>query len=277
MGIEIPVGDVELAMTEVCDEYIMPRFRHLADTEIFEKGPGDFATIADRESEAALALRLLEIDPAAVVVGEEAVASDPQILDLARGTGRVWIIDPIDGTGSFVRGRPRFAVMVALVEGGRTIGGWIWQPIGSSMYTATSVTDAQLNARPIDRAPVNSESRGPFEQLSGDVRTTYFGDEARSAVERTVGKLPSVRLNRGGACGYVYPDLACGRLDYAVFSRQYPWDHAAGALILEQAGGAVRDLDGRAYDPTSTSFGLLATGRAADWEAIKAHVFDSQR
>lgn len=273
MGIEVPVVEVERAMREVCAELIMPRYRQLDDTEIFEKGPGDLVTIADRESEVALSQRLREIDQNAAVVGEEAVAGDPDVLELARGGGRVWIIDPIDGTGSFVRGMPRFAVMVALVEDGVTIGGWIWQPIGEAMYTATMGSGARVNGRMITSDPGSARAVSEFAEMSGDVRTTYFDSPTRARVKARLAGADNVRLNQGGACGYVYPDLVTGRLDYAVFSRQYPWDHAPGALILEQAGGAVRDLGGADYDPTGTSFGLLATARAQDWDSVRADLF----
>jgi fructose-1,6-bisphosphatase/inositol monophosphatase family enzyme len=273
MGNEVPVVEVEQAMKEVCAELIMPRFQRLDDTEIFEKGPGDLVTIADRESEVALSQRLREIDPSAAVVGEEAVAGDPGVLALARGGGRVWIIDPIDGTGSFVRGKPRFAVMVALVEDGVTIGGWIWQPTGEEMYTATAEAGARVNGRVLPRHPEGAQWKSEFAELIGDVRTTYFDSQTQTRVKARLADAHNVRINRGGACGYVYPDLVTGRLDYAVFSRQYPWDHAPGALILEQAGGAVRDLRGEDYDPTQTSFGLLATARAQDWDGVRADLF----
>jgi len=273
MGIEVPVAEVEHAIKEVCAELIVPRFQRLDDTEIFEKGPGDLVTVADRESEVALSARLRAIDPTSAVVGEEAVAGDAGVLDLARGSGRVWIIDPIDGTGSFVRGKPRFAVMVALIDDGVTIGGWIWQPMDEQMYTASVDSGARMNGHVIAKQSERARGESGIEAMAGDVRTTYFDTETQARIKQRGARADNVRLNRGGACGYVYPDLVMGRLDYAVFSRQYPWDHAPGSLILEQAGGAVRDLSGADYDPTRTTFGLLATARAQDWDRVRADLF----
>lgn len=275
MGSEVPVAQVEAAMRDVCADLIMPRFQQLEENEIFEKGPGDLVTVADRESELALAQRLRIIDPTAGVVGEEAVAADPDVLSLAGGPGRVWIIDPIDGTGSFVRGKPRFAVMVALVENGATIGGWIWQPVDAAMYSATASGGAAINGKAI-AIPSGGQESLDFGQMTGDVRTSFFDLSTKTDVENRISQArsrPNVRVNKGGACGYVYPDLVSGRLDYAVFSRQYPWDHAPGSLILEQAGGAVRDLDGEKYDPTRTTFGLLATAREQEWDNVHAQLF----
>ncbi|NQU37656.1 MAG: inositol monophosphatase [Actinobacteria bacterium] len=273
MGSELPVVEVEDAMREVCAEFILPRFQRLSEDEVFEKGPGDLVTIADRESEVALTQRLRDIEPSAAVVGEEAVAGDAAVLALASGGGRVWIIDPIDGTGSFVRGNPRFAVMVALVEEGVTVGGWIWQPMDEQMFTATASSAATMNGQVI----VSSQPKRPpetgFAGMSGDVRTTYFDGPTRTSLKQRISGSENVRLNKGGACGYAYPDLVSGRLDYALFGRQYPWDHAPGGLILERAGGAVRALDGGAYDPTRTTFGLLATAREEDWELVRAALF----
>ena len=91
-------------------------------------------------------------------------------------------------------------------------------------------------------------------------------------VQRFEGK-DQVVLDRGGACGYVYPDLATGTLDFAVFGRQYPWDHAAGALLVSEAGGAARDLSGAAYSPTHTTWGLLSVSHRDQWEPLHRELF----
>ena len=115
-------------MREVARDIVMPRYRNLADHEISEKAADDYVTIADKESELRLAEGLSAILPEAGIIGEEACAADPAILERA-GTGLNWIIDPIDGTGNFVSGNPPFGIMIALADSGTTLAGWILDPL----------------------------------------------------------------------------------------------------------------------------------------------------
>jgi fructose-1,6-bisphosphatase/inositol monophosphatase family enzyme len=111
-------------MREVARDVIMPRYQNLRAEEISEKAVDDLVTIADKESEIRLAEGLASILPEAGIIGEEACAADPAILERA-GDGLNWIIDPIDGTGNFAAGRPPFGIMIALADAGTTLAGWI--------------------------------------------------------------------------------------------------------------------------------------------------------
>ena len=111
--------DVERLIQSVSETTILPRYKSLAKEEIKTKsGPGDLVTIADEEAEQKLAAGLVALLPDSMVIGEEAAATDPAVLDLLTRPGAVWIIDPIDGTSNFVAGRDAFGVIVALVEDG---------------------------------------------------------------------------------------------------------------------------------------------------------------
>src|SRR3546814_19453240 len=111
-------------MREVGRDSVMPRYRNLASHEVSEKAADDFVTIADKESEIRLAEGLSAILPEAGIIGEEACAADPAILDRA-GEGLNWIVDPIDGTGNFAAGKPPFGIIVALADAGTILAGWI--------------------------------------------------------------------------------------------------------------------------------------------------------
>ncbi len=198
---------VAQAIRQVSESIIMPRYRQLEDDEIFEKGPGDLVTVADRESELALAAALLEIDPTSLFVGEEAVAATPVTIELAREAGRVWIVDPIDGTGAFARGKPRFAVMVALLQDGATTTSWIWQPVDQRMYVGALGGETTVNGLSV--TPVVGSGRArTLAEMSGIVRTTYFDEDQRKKVDRRVESLERVRLNRGGAVRLHLPRTA---------------------------------------------------------------------
>ena len=133
-------------MRQVARDVVMPRFRNHAAHEISEKAANDFVTIADKESELRLAEGLAAILPEAGIIGEEACAADPTILERA-GHGLNWIIDPIDGTGNFASGNPPFGIMIALADAGATLAGWILDPMTGRLchcllYTSPSPRDS---------------------------------------------------------------------------------------------------------------------------------------
>ena len=104
-------------MREVAAEAILPRFKKLAESDIRPKGGrGDFATTADLEAERLLVLQLTALWPGSLVVGEEASAAAPALVEAIAGSGPVWIVDPLDGTHNFAQGIPHFAVIVALAR-----------------------------------------------------------------------------------------------------------------------------------------------------------------
>ena len=101
------------------EKAIMPRWRNLADDEVEVKAKDDPVTIADRQVEAFLSDALTRLAPGVAVVGEEAAAADPGVLDAL--SVACWIIDPIDGTSNFARGDGHFATMIALADGGEAL------------------------------------------------------------------------------------------------------------------------------------------------------------
>src|SRR6478736_8037551 len=133
-------------MRSVAEKAILPRFRNLAAHEVQEKEPGDPVTIADRESELLLTAGLLRIEPGARVIGEEACATDPALLD-ALEDGQVWIVDPIDGTANFSAGHPPFGIMIALLDEGETQASWIYDPLSHRLCHAVRGGGAFVDGR----------------------------------------------------------------------------------------------------------------------------------
>ena len=110
---------------------IMPRFRRLGADDVRSKiGPLDPVTVADEAAERALNAGFKELFPGDDVMGEEAASADPALLQRLQAPGRVWIIDPIDGTANYAAGLPLFGVMAALVEEDRVLAGFIYDPMG---------------------------------------------------------------------------------------------------------------------------------------------------
>lgn len=143
-----------LALLErVAAEVILPRFGRLSAADTVEKTPGDWVTIADRESEAIITDELLRLDPHARVVSEEAASADPSLIDTV-ANGRVWLVDPLDGTNNFAEGREPFGMMVALVEDGVTQAGWIYAPVTKRLCSARRGAGAFIDGVRVTVAPL---------------------------------------------------------------------------------------------------------------------------
>ena len=210
--------------------------------------PATWSPIADQEAERALTRGLTALLPGSTVVGEEAVAADPRVLDRVGDGGAVWIVDPVDGTNNFAAGKTPFAVMVALVRDGEPVASWILDVPGDQLTVAEAGSGAYRDGvrrqdphrRPGRRRPARRGRPG----------TTCRRPAGRGRRERA---RRSARSPRGRHCaGYEYPAVATDEQQFAMFWRILPWDHVPGALIVREAGGTVRHLDGSPYRPTDS-------------------------
>ncbi len=251
-------AEVSALMRKVASEIILPRFRTLAAHEIHEKTPGDLVTIADHESEAFLTEALVRLLPEARVVGEEAVAADASVAD-GIANGIVWVIDPLDGTLNFAEGKHPFAVMIGLLVDGEREAGWILDPVTNRMCHAARglgafVDGAQIHAKPTGHAlPV------------GAIAPYFLPPERKLELERrAASKIEVVAIPR--CAGEQYPRLVLGQNDIALFERSLPWDHAPGALLLEEAGGKIARPDGSPYRIGMPGTGLIAAASPASWD-----------
>lgn len=265
MTVITPVLDQAVSdlLMQVARDIVMPRYRNLASHEVEEKAADDLVTIADKESEEKLHAGLLAILPEADVIGEEACAADPAILDRA-GHGLHWIIDPIDGTGNFAAGRPPFGLMVALAQEGATLGGWIYDPLAGRLCHAELGKGAFINGE-----RVHARASGADKPIAG-ISTLFLEPADRdNLIARTTGKMQLVDIPRCAA--EQYPRLVLGQNDISVFERTLPWDHAAGVLLLNEAGGKCCRTDGSPYLVGDRRKGMLAASTPALWDAA-AHI-----
>jgi len=258
-----PVLDL---MRQVARDIMMPRFRSLAAHEYSEKTPGDFVTIVDRESEAFLTQELGRLLPEASIIGEEAAADDPAIADRI-GEGAAWIIDPLDGTNNFTEGKSPFAIMIGLAIDGAREAGWILDPATGRICHAV-----RGGGFFIDGARVWTRRRAGG--LPRAAIATYFMPPDRQAEihARAAGKIDIVSIPR--CAGEQYPRLILGQNDIALFERTHPWDHAPGALMLEEAGGTIARNDGAPYRLGIAGKGAIAANSPQMWDLAKAVLFD---
>ncbi|MGN7999846.1 inositol monophosphatase family protein [Sphingomonas sp. 22176] len=241
---------VSALMRTVAETVVMPRFRNLAAHEVLEKTPGELVTVADREAEERLTEGLAKIDRDAVIVGEEACAADPALMDQETAV-RAWIIDPIDGTANFAAGQSPFGIMIALVEEGVTQAGWIYDPVADRMCHAVLGGGAFIGD-----APVRARSSGAALPLAAVSKVGQSEEDHAARAGRFESTFELVPLPRCAAENY--PRLVLGQNDIAVFRRTLVWDHAPGVLLLTEAGGYVGRWDGSPYRIGDEGVGIVA-------------------
>ena len=249
-------------LREVSAKAIMPYYRALAEHQVEEKAADDVVTVADRLAEDMLADGLQRI-AAIPVVGEEAAFADPTIMD--RLAGDCWIVDPIDWTSNFASGEGHFGVLVAMAAGGEAHTGWIYDPRRDRLLVAHKGKGAfrdgeRVHARPSGASPPRLSAMTRF---MAPVQRALF--EAEIVPHYTLAQAP-------GCAAEEYPLVAFGQHDLAIYERTLPWDHAAGCLFLNEAGGKCARQDGSPYRVDSSRKGMIAAATPQLWEDFVARL-----
>ncbi|MGW6416460.1 inositol monophosphatase family protein [Streptomyces sp. NPDC055055] len=257
--------EVEEAVRKAAAAEITPRFRQLAAEDIVEKnGPHDLVTVADRAAEAHLTTSLTALLPGSVVVGEEAVHADPAVYDALRGDAPVWIVDPVDGTRQFVHGDPAFCTLVALAHHGEVLASWTFAPALDEMAVAVRGRGATLDGRPL-------RSGSPAPGAVVEVATSHPDYTSPDQKKALLGlDTEGVRRRPCGSAGLEYLAVARGALDATAFTWEYAWDHAAGLLLVAEAGGADTTIAGEPFRITGgNALPFTAARDAATAERIR--------
>ncbi len=238
-------ADVEEAVREAAAAEILPRFRRLAAHEVDQKsGPHDLVTDADRLAELRLTEALGALLPGSVVVGEEAVHADPAVYEALQGDTPVWIVDPVDGTRQFVHGDDGFCTLVALAHRGAVIASWTYAAARGRFATAVRGRGAFLDGERLFAGPPEPGR----DLVVATSHPDYTTDEQKRALRAlwTDGLAPRAC----GSAGLEYLAVARGELDAVAFSWEAAWDHAAGLLLVEEAGGTHLTLTGEPFRVT---------------------------
>jgi fructose-1,6-bisphosphatase/inositol monophosphatase family enzyme len=250
---------------------IMPKWRHLTASDVRTKtGPQDPVTVADEAAERALTAGLENLFPDDAFIGEESVARDRALLARLKQPGRVWVIDPIDGTSNFAAGLPLFGVMLALIEEDRILAGFIHDPVGDDTAVAMAGGGAWMVARDGTRRRLRVAAPAAIPDMTGSLSWRYMPQPMRGKILSRLDRLAGVTDFRCAA--HQYRLIADGHCHVQLFRRLYPWDHAAGFLLHQEAGGYGRQFDGTKYFPSEIDGGLLLAPDEASWHAL-AEVF----
>ncbi len=200
----------------------------------------DLVTEYDLAVERFLKEKLPPLVPGSLFFGEEEKENASPL------TGWVFIVDPIDGTTNFVRGLKHSAISVALAHDGAVEYGVVYDPYKDEIFSAKRDGGAFLNGRPVH------VSERPLDQGVFGMGTAIYDRQFIAPTMRLTEQLfrRSCDFRRLGAAALDLCDVACGRLDLFFEYSLSPWDHAAGGLILIEAGGVLSTLEGRPMDYT---------------------------
>lgn len=248
-------ADLELALTaaRAAGRTVLRFFR--TDLTVQHKSPGQPLTEADLAADALLNELLIGARPEYGWLSEE-TRDHPDRL----GRPRVWIVDPIDGTRSFIAGRPEFAISIGLVESGDVVAGVVYNPARDQMFYGMRGGGAFMEAPGRPPEPLAVSARRVDDQL------TMLASRSEIAAGEFDPFRSGWRIEPAGSTAY---KLACvaGAYGEAFVSRgpKSEWDICAGVLLVQEAGGRVTDLDGRTPRfncPDPYVHGILATNSA---------------
>lgn len=248
---------------------ITPLFRNLESAAIDSKSaPDDLVTVADRAAEAAMTKAFRRLFPDAAVIGEEAVSEDKALLEKVAGPGTCIVIDPIDGTWNYAHGIANYGVIIAVIEGGQTVFGLLYDPSFDDWIWAAKGEGAFFNqANGTTRALSLDASPAPLEETFGFVGMYLYDRADQARIAQTLTRFRRTATLRSSC--HEYRHLAQGNAAFCLNGMLNVWDHAAGVLIYQEAGGVARLLNGQDYAPVMTEGRLLTAHSEALWDELK--------
>jgi myo-inositol-1(or 4)-monophosphatase len=228
-----PMLNIAVRAARAAGNVIIRQIDQAQDLPASEKSKNDFVTEVDRQAENVIIDTLLKAYPKHAILAEESGT---------RGNSDyIWIIDPLDGTTNFMHAFPHFAVSIALQHKGVPQQAVIYDPMRQELFTASRGDGAYLNDR---RIRVSKRK-----ELKGALLGTGFPFREGADIELFIRSLRALSpftagIRRAGAATLDLAYVACGRLDGFWEFGLKPWDIAAGILLIEEAGGVVKDMNG---------------------------------
>ena len=243
-------ADISLAhrLADAARAAILPHYRSGLTSE--RKEDASPVTLADRVAEEAMRRILKAECPRDAIHGEEFGAE-------TGSSGRTWVLDPIDGTASFLIGRPIFGTLIALVVDGWPVLGVIDQPVLDERWIGVTGQPTLLNGQPVRTRPCRELSDATLATTGPH----YFNDHDGEHFMGLAAKTDHRRMVMGGDC-YNYALLASGHLDIVCEANLKLHDYAALVPVVEGAGGTMCDWNGEPLHAASSGH-VLALGDPA--------------
>ncbi|MDL2400549.1 inositol monophosphatase family protein [Rhizobium mayense] len=266
--------DFEYLMATVikaASQEILPRFRNLGVGDVSEKTSAiDLVTEADLLTERHIAAALKARFASALVVGEEAYEANKSVVPALADADLAFVIDPVDGTLNFASGLPAFGTILAVVAKGETIAGIIHDPVLGDTVTAMRGAGAYLRRREGQVSRLAVAPVAPLSEMVGSMAWSYMDEPYRSRISANMSKL---RMPFSLNCSaYEYWLVASGKIHFIGHAKLMPWDHLAGVLVHQEAGGFTAKFDGTPYRPGETTGGIISAPDEESWRIIRREI-----
>jgi myo-inositol-1(or 4)-monophosphatase len=230
--------DVAIAAAREAGEVLVGHFGRLDPASVEEKAANDVVSIADRQSEDVIRRAVLAAFPSDRFLGEESGLSG------VNEASPSWIVDPLDGTANFVRGFPHWAVSIARTRGGllgEIEAGVIWDPVKNDLFVAEAGSGAFRNGRRL-QVPLRPDLKGAALATGFPFRQAHKIDRYLAIFRELFPRVRSLRRAGSAALDLAY--VGAGIFDGFFEFGLSPWDTAAGALVVLEAGGLMSDFEG---------------------------------
>jgi fructose-1,6-bisphosphatase/inositol monophosphatase family enzyme len=250
---------------------IMPRFRSLGAGDVSEKTSAiDLVTQADVLAEAHITAALRGRFPTALIVGEEAYDADRSVVPALAEAELAFVIDPVDGTFNFAAGLPVFGTILAVTVKGETVAGIIHDPVLGDTVTAIKGAGAFLTRPDGQSTKLKVAEPASLNQMVGGLSWGHMDEPDRS---RICANMAKARMTFAFNCSaYEYWMVASGKMHFIGHAKLMPWDHLAGVLAHQEAGGHTAKFDGTPYRPGETVGGIISAPDKESWQLIRREI-----
>ena len=248
--VNINQDDIHDICFNISKNIILPKYQNLKEDDIKFKNGSDLVTSADISAEKELKKNLLKLIPSSAFIGEEEYSTNHNILKFYQEDEYCWTVDPIDGTTNFVKGRDKFAIMIALTKKDQILCSWIYKPLENIMSHAILNEGSFINNKKINTSGVNS-----LDKAIGSISTKYWDEKYWDQIKNLKNEFAEVKSYR--CIGYEYVDIGLGQRNFAILSKLSPWDHIPGVLFVREAGGSDIDFDHQPYNFTKQNNNLI--------------------
>lgn len=267
-------SDIDFLVATVADagaSEIMPRFRNLSASAISEKTSAvDLVTEADILAEKRITAALLQRFPSAHIVGEEAYDADRSVIPALRDAPLAFVIDPVDGTFNFASGFPAFGTLLAVTVKGETVAGIIHDPVMGDSIVSVKGAGAVLKRENGSEAKMRVAEAVGLTDMVGIFSWGHSHPDRRPMIAANMAKTKmALSLN---CSAHEYWLVAAGKLHFIGHEKLMPWDHLAGVLTHQEAGGHTAKLDGTPYRPGDTEGGILSAPDRESWTMLRREI-----